>query len=164
MFNHRQTWICLSASVATSLTIGLQAMQSFQNHNEERKSAHCTIKDVKAELIAWASPAKDPTGQSIDNNRHEEIILTTELRLHNTSTQGQDADLTSLEWSERGSIPRQLIWSPDFDLSPLNQFTDNTHHLISTRPESEIRVSATLKINNQTCTLHTHLMVPTTPK
>jgi hypothetical protein len=168
MFNHTLTLIYLIGSIATSFTAGLPAMQPFQNNNEEQPNAHCTIQPVTAELLAWASPAHDPTGQPakqpIDRNHHEQIILTTELRLHNTSTQSQEAELISLEWSAQGrTSPRQLDWMPTFDLSPLNQFTDNTRHLISAKPESLIRVSTTLKINHQTCTLHTSLKVPTTP-
>ena len=167
MFNHSLTWICLSASIATSLTAGVPAMQSSQKHNKERQSAHCSIQAVRAELIAWASLANDPTGQSakqsVDSKRHQEIILTTELRLNNTSTQTQDAELIRLEWSEQGTIPQQLDWTPTFDLSPLNQFTDNTRNLISAKPESVIKVSTTLKINHQTCRLHTSLEVPRTP-
>lgn len=167
MFNHSLAWIYLSGSLSTPLTAGLPTMQPFQNHNKEQPSAHCTIQPVSAELLAWASPAHDPTGepvkQSINNDHHEKIILTTELRLHNTSAQIQEAQLISLEWSEQGTSPRQLDWSPTFDLSPLNQFTDNTRHLISAKPESVIRVSTTLRINYQTCSLHTSLKVPTTP-
>ena len=167
MCNHTLTWIYLSGSIATSLTAGLPAMQPFQNHNEEQPSAHCTIQPVKAELLAWTSPVHDPTGQPakqpIDSDHQKAILLTTELRLHNTSTQTQDAELIRLEWSEQGTIPQQLDWTPTFDLSPLNQFTDNTRHLISAKPESVIKVSTTLKINHQTCTLHTSLKVPTTP-
>ena len=167
MLNQTLTWICLSASIAASHTIGLQAMQSFQKHNEERQSAHCSIQAVRAELITWASLANDPTGQSakqsVDNNRREEIVLTTELRLNNTSTKSQEVDLISLEWSEQGTNPKQLNWSPGIDMSPLNQFTDNTHFLISARPKSKIRVLTILKINHQTCRLHTSLEVPSTP-
>ena len=167
MLNQTLTWICLSASIATSLTAEVPAMQSSQKHNEERPSAHCSVQAVKAELIAWASPANDPTGQSakqsVDNNRREEIVLTTELRLNNTSAKSQDVDLISLDWSEQGTNPKRLNWSPGIDMSPLNQFTDNTHHLISARPKSEIRVSTTLRINNQTCRLHTSLEVLSTP-